>query len=131
MTTELFVLALGAVLLVVHVLLAVHYKTQQYGVEWNMGARDEDKESLDDIPARLERASENFRETFPLAIVALGGLAIADKGTDLTAIAAWVWLGARIAYLPIYWAGIAKIRTLVWMVSMLGLLYALGVLLVG
>lgn len=131
MTTELFVLALGAVLLVVHILVAIHFKTQQYGVKWNMGARDEDKDSLDEIPARLERASENFRETFPLAIVALGGLTIAGKGTDLTAIAAWLWLGARIAYLPIYWAGIAKIRTLVWMVSMLGLLYALGVLLFG
>ena len=131
MTTEYFVLALGAVLLVVHIILAVHFKTQQYGVDWNMGARDEDKPPLDEIPARLERASENFKETFPLAIVALGGLAIAGKGTDLTAMAAWVWLGARVVYLPVYWAGIPKIRTAIWAVSVLALLYALGVLLVG
>lgn len=131
MTTELFVLALGAILLVVHIILAVHFKTKQYGATWNMGARDEDKPPLDDIPARLERASANFQETFPLAIVALGGLAIADKGTEISAIAAWVWLIARVVYLPIYWAGIPKIRTAVFAVSLLALLFALGVLLLG
>lgn len=131
MTPELLVLAMGAVLLVVHAMVAVHAKTKQYGVEWNMGARDEEKGSLGEIPGRLERASENFRETFPVAIVAFAGLAIAGKGTDLTAIAAWVWLGARVIYLPIYWAGIPKIRTAIWAVSLLALLYALGVLIFG
>ena len=129
MTTELFVLALGGVLLFVPIILAVHFKTKQYGAKWNMGARDEDKPPLDEIPARLERASANFQETFPLAIVALGGLAIAGKGTEVSAIAAWVWLIARVAYLPIYWAGIPKIRTLVFAISLLALLTALGVLL--
>ena len=131
MPNELTVLALGAFLLVVHIILAVHYKTQQYGADWNMGARDENKGELNDIAGRLDRASENFKETFPLAIVALGGLVLAGKTTDLTAIAAWAWLGARLVYLPIYWAGIPKVRTMIWAVSLLALLYALGVLLLG
>ncbi|MEE4154608.1 MAG: MAPEG family protein [Erythrobacter sp.] len=131
MATELLVLALGAVLLIVHVLAAVHYKTRQFGLEWNMGARDEDKGELDDIAGRLERASANFRETFPVAIVVFAGLVLAEKTTGLTAIAAWVWLGARVVYLPVYWAGIAKIRTAIWAVSLLALIAALGVLLFG
>src|SRR5690606_11799338 len=40
MATELLVLALAAVLLVVHIMLAGHFRTRQYGTEWNMGARD-------------------------------------------------------------------------------------------
>ncbi len=131
MTTELYILGLGAVLLIVHVLLAIHYKTKQFGVEWNMGARDGNTGELNDVAGRLDRASENFKESFPVAIVALGGLTLAGKTTDITAIAAMVWLGARLAYLPVYWAGIEKIRTLIWIVSMLGLLVALGVLLIG
>ncbi len=131
MTSELYILGLGAALLIVHVLLAVHYKTKQFGLEWNMGARDGDTGELNDIAGRLERASENFKESFPLAIVAFAGLTLADKTTDLTAIAAMVWLGARVVYLPIYWAGVEKIRTLIWAVSMLALVFALGVLLIG
>ncbi|MFB0612763.1 MAPEG family protein [Aurantiacibacter poecillastricola] len=131
MPAELTVLGLAGILLLVHVFAATHYKTQQYGVEWNMGARDEKTEPLNDIAGRLDRARGNFLETLPLAIIALGGVVVAGKATDLTAIAAWVWLGARVIYLPLYWAGVPKVRTYVWGVSLLTLLYALGVLLLG
>ena len=131
MTSELIVLALAGLLLVVHIMLAAHYKTKQYGAEWNMGPRDEDKPPLNDIAGRLERASDNFRETLPLAIIVLFGVVVAGKTSELTAIAAWVWLGARIVYLPLYWAGIPKIRTLIFGVSLLALLTVLGVLLLG
>lgn len=132
MPAELTVLALSGVLLLVHVFAAIHLKTKQYGVDWNMGARDEDDlPPLNDVAARLDRARGNFLETLPLAIIALGGLVVADKASDLTAIAAWVWLAARVIYLPLYWAGIPKIRTYVWAVALLALLYALGVLLLG
>ncbi|WP_120077535.1 MAPEG family protein [Aurantiacibacter odishensis] len=131
MTAELTVLALSGVLLLVHVFAATHYKTKQYGVEWNMGARDEDTEPLNDIAGRLDRARGNFLETLPLAIIALLGVVVAGKASDLTAIAAWVWLAARVIYLPLYWAGIPKIRTYVWGVGLLALLFVLGVLLIG
>lgn len=131
MATEITVLALGALLLVVHILVAVHFKTRQFGAEWNMGARDEETPELDDIPARLERARDNFLETFPIAIVALFGVVLAGKSSDLTALFAWLWLGARVIYLPLYWAGIPYARTAVWIASMLGLLGILYQLLAG
>jgi uncharacterized MAPEG superfamily protein len=131
MPAELTVLALGAVLLLVHVMLAGRYKTQQYGTAWNMGARDEDLPPLNPVAGRLARAQGNFQETFPLAIVALMGVVLAGKASDLTAIAAWVWLAARIVYLPLYWAGVPKWRTVVWGIGTLALLVALGVLLLG
>ena len=131
MTAELTVLALSGVLLLVHVFAATHYKTKQYGVEWNMGARDEDTEPLNDIAGRLDRARGNFLETLPLAIIALGGVVVAGKASDLTAIAGWIWLAARVIYLPLYWTGVPKLRTYVWAVGLLALLFVLGVLLLG
>jgi len=131
MRAELLVLALGAVLLLAHVLLAGRYRTRQYGTKWNMGARDEELPPLNAIAGRLARAQANFLETFPLAIVALMGVVVAGKASDLTAIAAWAWLAARIIYLPLYWAGVPRWRTLVWGVATLALLVVLGVLLLG
>ncbi|RJY09836.1 MAPEG family protein [Aurantiacibacter aquimixticola] len=131
MAQELTVLALAGVLLLVHIFTATHFKTKQYGVDWNTGARDEDTPPLNDLAARLDRARGNFLETLPLAIIALGGVVVAGKATDLTAIAAWVWLGARAVYLPLYWSGVAIWRTVVWSVALLALLYPLGMLLLG
>ena len=131
MPAELIVLALAGILLLVHIFSATHYKTKQYGLDWNMGARDEDTKPLNDIAGRLDRARGNFLETLPLAIIALGGVVVASKASDLTAIAAWVWLAARVIYLPLYWAGVPKVRTYVWAASLLALLFVLGVLLLG
>jgi len=131
MSTEITVLGLSGLLLLVHVFVAAHYKTRQYGVDWNMGARDEELPPLNDFAGRLERARGNFLETLPLAIIALGGVVVAEKATALTALAAWVWLGSRAIYLPLYWAGVPKVRTLVWGAGLVALLYALGVLLAG
>lgn len=122
MPTEITVLALGALLALVHIMVAVHLKTKQYGVAWNVGARDGEKPPLTDVAARLERARDNFLETFPIAIVALFGVVLAGKANDTTAVLAWVWLGARVLYLPLYWAGVPYVRTMVWLASLVGLL---------
>ena len=131
MPTELLVLGFGAVLLLMHVLLAGHYRTRQYGTAWNTGARDEAMPPLDPVPARLLRAQANYLETFPIAIVALVGVVLADKASGLTAGAAWIWLGARVLYLPLYGAGVPKVRTLVWAVATLAIVTVLGVMLFG
>ncbi|MDE1467558.1 MAPEG family protein [Aurantiacibacter sp. D1-12] len=131
MAPEITVLALAGVLLVVHVFVAVHFKTKQYGKDWNMGARDADMPPLNDLAARLERARDNFIETLPLAIIALFGVVLAEKANEWTALAGWVWLGARAIYLPLYWAGVPKVRTIVWGAGLVALLYVLGVLLLG
>ncbi|BBC71879.1 membrane protein [Altererythrobacter sp. B11] len=131
MPAELLVLALACLLLLAHVLLAGYYKTQQYGREWNMGARDEDLPPLNHVAGRLDRARGNFLETFPIAVAALLGVVLAGKAGPVSAAAAWVWLAARVIYLPLYWTGVPKVRTLVWGVGLLALLVVLGVLLLG
>lgn len=131
MPTELLVLGLAAVLLVIHIQVAIRAKTSQYGVTWNTGARDEDVPPLGDVPARLERARDNYLETLPIAVIALFGVVLADKMSEVTAIASWVWLAGRAIYLPLYWIGVRYWRTVVWAIAMIALLVVLGVLLVG
>ena len=131
MPVELKIAALGALLLFVHVFVGVRYKTAQYGRAWNVSARDEALAPPNAVTGRLIRAQANFQESFPIAIVALLGVVIADRATQWTALGGWIWLGARIVYLPLYWAGIPVIRTLVWTVSMVGVAMVLWPLLGG
>ncbi|WP_336972844.1 MAPEG family protein [Sphingobium aromaticiconvertens] len=121
MPVEIMILAWGAILLLVHIFAAAHVKTKQYGTNWNMGARDENLPPMNPVAGRLSRAQANFQETLPIAIVALLGVVLAGRTSEWTAIGGWIWLGARIAYLPIYGLGIPKIRTLFFLVSLIGL----------
>jgi uncharacterized MAPEG superfamily protein len=131
MPVELRIAAFGALLLFVHIFVAVRYKTAQYGREWNVGARDEALPPESPMTGRTARAQANFAETFPIAVVALLGVVIADRTSATTAIGGWIWLGARIVYLPLYLAGIPVVRTIVWTVSMIGLALVLWPLLAG
>ncbi len=129
MHTEILILAWAALLLLTHIFTAVFYKTRQYGADWNAGARDEAMPRLDPIPARLERARDNFLETLPIAIIALLGVVLAGRTSPATALGGWIWLGARALYLPLYWAGVPKVRTLTFLVSLVGLVMVLKPLL--
>jgi uncharacterized MAPEG superfamily protein len=121
MTTSLTVLALGCLMGLVHVFAAVRVKTRQYGVAWNMGARDEALPPPQPIVGRLARAQANYFETFPIAAAAILIVNLASLTSFSTETGAIVWLAARILYLPVYAAGIARIRTLIFLVSIIGI----------
>lgn len=131
MPVEIRILAFGALLLFVHVFVAIRFKTVQYGRNWNVGARDEALPPPNAMTGRTARAQANFIETFPIAIVALIGVVVASKTSATTALGGWIWLGARVVYLPLYAAGIRVVRTLVWTVSVVGLAMVIWPLLIG
>lgn len=131
MPAEIRILAYAAILLMVHIFAEGHFKTKQYGTKWNTGARDEELPPLNPVAGRLGRARGNFQETLPVAMIALLGVVLADKTSFWTALGGWMWLGARIVYLPLYWAGVPVVRTLVWAVGFAGLVLVLGALLFG
>lgn len=126
MTIELTVLAWGCVLALVHIFAAIRVKTRQYGREWNKGARDEVLPPPDPIVGRLARAQANLLETFPIAAAAILIVSAADLENQWTAVGAILWLGARILYLPIYAMGIPTVRTLIYLVSIAGILMILA-----
>jgi uncharacterized MAPEG superfamily protein len=96
MAVELRILAFGALLLFVHIFVAIRFKTAQYGRSWNIGARDEALPEANVMTGRTMRAQANFQETFPIAIVALLGVVLANKTSATTALGGWIWLGARV-----------------------------------
>lgn len=131
MPVELRILAYSAVLLVVYIMAATQAKNVQYGARWNIGPRDEAVPPPNPLTGRLARAQANFLETYPIAIIALLGVVIANRTSSTTALGGWIWLGARIVYLPLYAAGIPVVRTLAWTVSIVGLVMVIWPLLAG
>jgi uncharacterized MAPEG superfamily protein len=121
MTPELTALAWGCILALVHIFAAVRVKTRQYGTQWNIGARDEELPPPQPIVGRLARAQANFLETFPVFAAAALIVAAAGLGDRWTAIGAWLWLGARIVYLPLYALAIPVVRTIAFLVSVAGI----------
>jgi uncharacterized MAPEG superfamily protein len=120
MAVELRIAAFGAALLFIYVFTATRFKTQQYGREWNVGARDEALPPPNPISGRTMRAQANFLETFPIAVVALLGVVIAGKTSNLTTIGGWICA-----------AGVPIVRTIVWTISMVGIAMVLWPLLAG
>ncbi|GLR47557.1 MAPEG family protein [Sphingomonas astaxanthinifaciens] len=131
MPTEYVMLAVLILLALVNILWAGAARTRQYGSEWNMGARDEKMPPLHPFPARLLRAQANLFETLPLFVAALLGAAAAGHFGPLTHWGSIIYVAARIVYLPLYAAGVPKFRTLIFLVSLIGLLMVWAALLFG
>ena len=123
--TELVVLTWGCVLAFVHIVAAVQVKTRQYGFKWNMGPRDGEPAPLNALGGRLARAQANFFETFPVFIAAVI-LVLSLGSTEWTRLGAWLWLGGRVAFLPLYALGIPFARTAAWAVSLAGIIMMLS-----
>ena len=122
MSIELKMLAWSIILGLVHVLIAATLATQQRGVKWNASARDGVPLPLTGVAARVGRASHNFLETFAFFAAAVLAVVVAQKTSPATALGAQIYFWARLAYLPVYAAGIPYLRTLIWAVSLWGLL---------
>ena len=122
MTIELQMLAWAVVLGLVHLLLDGALKTRQRGLKWNVGARDADVPPLTGVAARVNRAWGNFLETFPFFAASVLAVEAAGRGSADTALGAQLYFWARVAYIPLYAAGVPYVRSLVWAVSLWGIL---------
>jgi len=120
MTTELTLLAWTLVLAVVQIF-AFDIARTGHGVKWNTGARDAAMPLLSPVAERLRRAQDNLYETLPLFIAAVLILHVAGISGALTVLGCQLYLFGRIAYLPLYAAGVPWLRSIVWLASFAGL----------
>jgi uncharacterized MAPEG superfamily protein len=108
-------IALGLVQIVLPVLFALGRTS------WAIGPRDEAGPPSTKIGARLERALKNFLETFVLFAAAVLLAQALGKHTATSALGAQLYFWARLVYVPVYASGIPFVRTLVWAVSLVGI----------
>lgn len=135
MTPELTVLTYAGLLQAAQFALMAIPANLELGPGKTMSARDADRmhkplvDQMSTKTARLYRALNNHFEGLILFTLAVVVISLADKGTGLSAICAWAYLGARILYIPAYYFGLAPWRSLIWFVgfssTMLMLLSAL------
>ena len=128
MTTELTYLALTLVLALVQIFLPAGARTAEFGSKWNAGPRDQTPTSVRPLTGRLERAQANLYETLPLFIGAVLIAHLIQASGPLTVWGTALYFWARVVYLPLYALGVPYIRSLVWLVSLAGLVMVLAAL---
>jgi len=122
MTIELTMAAWTLVLAFVQIMLFDMARTGQYGLKWNTGPRDGEMPPLSARAERLRRAQDNLFETLPLFLGAVLIAHVADRSNTTTALGAQIYFWARVAYVPLYAFGVPHVRSLVWLVSLAGLI---------
>jgi uncharacterized MAPEG superfamily protein len=90
----------------------------------NLGPRDQMR-PLTVTGQRAQRALTNMQEALPVFLgLALMNLIVAPEA-GLAVTGAWVFLIARVVYVPLYLGGVSVARTLAWVASWVGLILML------
>lgn len=125
-SVEMQILFFAILLGILQLVLAVITGLQSAGLSWAAGPRDETRAHPGRLAGRLERAFENFLETFPFfaaGVLLVHGL---DKSTHASVLGSQIYIWARVLYVPAYVIGIPFVRTLVWAASLAGILMVLA-----
>lgn len=113
MTTELTILVYAALLQVAQFLVYSVAANLQLGVKITAGPRDSMPE-ITGVTGRLQRAFNNHFEALVLFSIAVAAVTLADKSTSVTQLCAFVYIIARILYIPAYLSGIFMLRSIIW-----------------
>ena len=124
-------LSLGVVLGLVQIIAASHAASLQRGYRWTSGPRDEPTPPLRGVAGRLDRALRNFLETFPLFVAVVLVAHVSETHNALTEWGSRLYLLGRVAYVPLYAAGVPLVRSLVWNVATVGIVLIIVALLLG
>ena len=125
MTTELHLLIWSSFLGFIQIMVAAQGSLRQRGMAYNMSSRDKLMPALTGVPGRLGRASENFKETFPLFLAAVAAVQLQSKNSSLSAWGAHLYFWGRLIYFPLYAFDITVFRTVVWFTASVGIILIL------
>jgi uncharacterized MAPEG superfamily protein len=118
------VILLVLALFVLQTLLPGRFRARPGGISRDLteslGPRDE-QPPFTRVGERTARALGNMQEALPVFLaLALLNLIVGTAG-DVALTGAWIFLIARVVYLPLYMAGVPVVRTLAWVASWVGL----------
>ena len=122
---EIQLLGLSVCLATAQIVLAAQLANRQYGLRWAGGARDAPVEAPGVLLGRVRRALGNMLETFPLFAAAVLAVAVTHRLNLWSLIGAHLYFWARLAYVPLYAAGVFLARSLVWNVALAGIFMVL------
>ena len=123
MTPELTALTLAALLQVIQYALVAIPANMELGTGKTLSPRDRNRLGGDlqdqvSLPtARLIRALNNHFEGLILFTIACVVITLSDQSTPFTAACGWVYLAARVLYIPTYAFGLSPWRTIVWAIG--------------
>lgn len=117
MTTDLLCLVLNALWGAVLVFVEIIGKTATAGPAWNAGNRDSAPEFAPWIQ-RAARALSNHKENFPLFATAVLVVHVTHDADRTSAVAALVYVVARVIHALLYIGGIKGARSLAFLVGL-------------
>jgi uncharacterized MAPEG superfamily protein len=124
MKPELTLLAWSVLLSIVQMVIAVHALVSSKGLMAAIGNRENQPE-LPGWAGRAVRANRNMAENLALFAAAVLLAAVIGKSNSMTILGAQLFFYGRIAYAVCYLGGIKWVRTLSWLVSIIGVLLIL------
>ncbi len=116
LTTELTVLALAGLLQGLQFAAFSVAANLQVGPKVAMGPRD-NAPALTGTAGRLQRAMNNHFEGLILFTLAVVTVTLGGQESGVTAACAWIYLAARILYVPAYVLGWVPWRSVIWAVG--------------
>lgn len=120
MTQELSALTLAALLQVCQVLTFAIPRNIELSADYSASPRDlPPPRPLSKVTARLQRALNNHFEGLILFTIAVVVVTLSKQSTTLTATCGWLYLAARLAYIPAYAFGFSPWRSIIWSVGFL------------
>jgi uncharacterized MAPEG superfamily protein len=125
MTPEFQALGLSVILGLAQLMIAATLSIKARGHSWAFSSREVAMEPLKGLAGRVDRSFYNFMETFPLFATLVLLANFMGIHNSLTVWGAGLYFWARLAYFPVYMAGINVVRTVIWFVSIAGIVLLL------
>jgi uncharacterized MAPEG superfamily protein len=123
MTAELKLLVASVVLGLVHLIASSHLISWQRGYRWTASSREEDVPPLRGVANRVDQATTNFLETFPLFAALVFVARVTGHNSVLTVLGAHFYFWGRLGYLLAAAAGFSLVRSvLCWNIALIGIL---------
>ena len=124
MTVDLQLVAYACVLAWVMIFSVAFFRARAWtpaGMKFVFGNRHDAPVTNPPWIERADRAAKNMIENLPLFIGLVAVVHLGGRHSERVDLGAHLFFWARVAYWPIYLAGVPFVRTLIWYVSIVGL----------
>ncbi|MEL6372906.1 MAG: MAPEG family protein [Pseudomonadota bacterium] len=117
MPTELMQPVLAVLLAFAHLVVYALIANAQVGTAYLAGPRDTPNTGLSIGAARMKRAFENHLQTLPWFAIVMVVAHLSKQVDDTVITCGWIYLAARVLYIPAYVVHIPLVRSAVWAIA--------------